>query len=509
VTTKRLTKSDQKAAAKLASLRKDAWTNITSGLGTSRDKSYGTHFVGDCIQSEAELETLFRHYHLARTGVSQIVTDSLRVPPCLEVDTDEDQEDEDENQEARAKKERALKTLFRDHDVWAKYALAAIWGRLFGRGALVFNVQGAGDPSKPWEPGRGTVKEMFVASSPELRVKDWYNDPMSAKFGTPAVFWLTRRGIGAVASTQMAVHESRMVLFGGADTAPETRAMQQGMDDSVLVAAYETLKQAGANWANISSMIHDMSVAVYKLQGFIDSLAGEGRGVLDQRFLDMDRRRSANRAVVIDKDGEEFDYAERGAMTGLDGLVDKGWLGVASAFRMPVTKLLGQSPAGMNATGEGDDKVWKDECGGWLSKEVEPRARKIAKALDPSTDWKVEFPDLLPETALEKEERLAKRANTDKIYYDMGAVLPEEVALARFGQDSELGIEIDLDVRESMLEKELTHAEEIAGTDPVAEAAASAGGQLPAPGAGGGKPGAAGAKGGAGKVPAADKEVAE
>jgi hypothetical protein len=223
----------------------------------------------------------------------------------------------------------------------------------------------------------------------------------------------------------------------------------------------------------------------------------------------MDRRRSANRAVVIDKDGEEFDYAERGAMTGLDGLVDKGWLGVASAFRMPVTKLLGQSPAGMNATGEGDDKVWKDECGGWLSKEVEPRARKIAKALDPSTDWKVEFPDLLPETALEKEERLAKRANTDKIYYDMGAVLPEEVALARFGQDSELGIEIDLDVRESMLEKELTHAEEIAGTDPVAEAAAVAGGQLPAPGAGGGKPGAAGAKGGAGKIPSADQVVAE
>lgn len=505
MTTKRLTQADKKAAAKLAALRKDAWVNTTAGLGTSRDKAATTVFVGDCIQSEYDLETLFRHYSLARTGVSQIVVDSLRLLPCVEVD---DPEDDEEDQAARETTERKLKTRFRDLDAWAKFAQAAIWGRLFGRAALIFNVVGGGTHDRLWEPGRGEVVDLFVASGPELRVKDWYDDPMSSKFGTPAVFWLTRRGMGSYAAGQIAVHESRMVLFGGADTAPETKALQQGSDDSVLVAAYETLKQAGANWANLTSMVHDNSVALYKLQGFIDSLASEGREVLDRRFADLDARRAINRAVVIDKDGEEFEFAERQALTGMPEVIDKGLLLVASGFRMPVTKLLGQSPAGLNATGEGDDNVWKDECGGWLAKEAEPRIRKIAKALDPSKDWKVEFPNLRPETDLEKEDRLNKRAQTDKVYYDMGAVLPEEITMARFGHDSELGVEIDLDVRKLMLEKELTHAEETAGTDPVAEAAANAQGQLPAAGAGGANPGAKGAPGSSSEVPAPGKDLA-
>jgi hypothetical protein len=90
---------------------------------------------------------------------------------------------------------------------------------------------------------------------------------------------------------------------------------------------------------------------------------------------------------------------------------------------------------------------------------------KLCKAIDPSADWEAEWPSLWQETDAEKEERLAKRAATDKTYVDAGVLLPEEVAVARFGKGSELGVEVDMDIREEMLEN--AHEKALDPPEPV------------------------------------------
>jgi phage-related protein (TIGR01555 family) len=494
--TRTVTRKDESAAKRLKEARNDGWYNATSGLGTSRDKAANTVFVGGCVHSEAELTDLFRFNDLAKTAVSELPKDALRLPPCMKV-----AKDGEESQDSDETKERALAKLLRQHKVFPKLLLGRIWGRLYGRGAVVLDVTGAGGPETPWEPGRGKIRGMFVASGPELRVKSYYSDTMSEKFSEPATFWLTRHSLGA-ASAAIEIHESRMILFGGVPTPAQARAENMGADDSVIVAAFEALRLAGANWQSVSSMMADLSVAVYKLQGFIDSLAGEGKTVLARRFAEMDQNRAINRCVAVDMEGEDFEFKERGAMSGLDGIIQAGWLRVAAAFHMPVTKLMGQSPAGLNATGESDQTIWYDQCESERSDVFAPALTHICNALDPSAEWEPEWPSLWQETDKEKWERLEKQSNVDKTYVDAGILMPEEVAMARFKKGNELGIEVDPDVREELLEN--AHEEALNPPDPLAQAQAGALGAQPGkPGAGAGK-GAPGAAKSAVALPEAD-----
>jgi phage-related protein (TIGR01555 family) len=457
--TRKITPKHESAASKLKQRRNDGWYNAQSGLGTSRDKAAQTLFVGGCSLAESELEDLFRFNDLARTVVSELPKEAMRLAPKMCV-----AKEDDETQESDEAKERAMAKRLRELRAFPKFTLARIWGRLYGRGAIVLNVQGAGSPETPWEPGRGRVVDMFTVSSRELRVKSYYSDQMSDKFSEPATYWLTRATMGAP-SRQIEIHESRLIVFGGVPTPAQARAENLGGDDSVLVAGFDALRIAGANWQSVSSMMSDLSVAVYKLQDYIDSLAGEGAAVIAKRFAEMDAQRSINRCIALDKDGEEFEFAERAAFSGLEGVIQQGWLRVAAAFRMPVTKLLGQSPAGLNATGESDQTIWYDSANVERTDVFDPALSKLCKAIDPSADWEAEWPSLWQETDAEKEERLAKRAATDKTYVDAGVLLPEEVAVARFGKGSELGVEVDMDIREEMLEN--AHEKALDPPEPV------------------------------------------
>jgi phage-related protein (TIGR01555 family) len=474
--TARYTKKADTAARKIVNSRKDAWANPYTGAGIT-DKLSGTVFLGNCLQSEAELEELFRHNDLARTVVSELVRDALRLKPKFHVAVDDDADVPEDD-----KRERALDRKFRELDVMRKYTQARIWGRLYGLGAVV--LVAPGNPETPWQVGKSPVTDCFVSEGPELRVKSWYTDPMSSKFGLPAVYWLTRKGMGGVATGQIAIHESRMILCGGAQTPNATKIVNQGRDDSVLTAAFEALRQAGSNWASVSNMIHDMSVAVYKLNGYIDALASEGESTMRRRFAAMDMQRAVTRCVAIDKEDEEFEYVERGSVSGTDKLIDKSFLRLAAAARMPVTKLMGQSPAGMNATGESDTRIWYDQVGQYQTEELAPDLERLAKAFDPGAEWTVEFPSLWQETATEKQTRLKMQADTDKSYADAGILLPEEIAVARFGKGSEHGIECDMDTREELLanaqEAALNPPDPIELAEAEGKAKAAASGKAPA-----------------------------
>lgn len=486
----------------MAKVRNDAWANSTSGMGTAaRDKMAGTVFLADCTRSEKELAELFRFNDFAKVIVSELTTDALRREPCAEPASEESEEND---QEKREKQKREMKKLLRKHDAWVKQCQARIWGRLYGLGAVVMVPERA-TPEVLALPARegAPISHMFVLSGPEMRPGDYYSDPLSEKFGTMAAWNVTRSALGGAATTkQIKIHESHMLVYGGVETPPNERATNLGREDSVLVAAYEALKAAGANWSSVSAMIQDLSVATYKLADYIDSLAGEGEAVVQARLAAMDLQRSVYRMIPLDKDGEDFEFKERGAATGLGDLIDKGHLRVASSARMPVTRLLGQSPAGLNATGESDRDIWSDQVQYEQEHKLAPNAQRLCNRLDPSAEWEIKFPALVQESDLQKEERLNKRAQTDKTYYDIGAALPEEIAIARFSEGSELGIEVDLELRQEMLENAQENALNPPSLAPI-EGDPAQGEQPPAEG-GSGSSGAEGPKARAAKIPPAD-----
>jgi hypothetical protein len=67
----------------------------------------------------------------------------------------------------------------------------------------------------------------------------------------------------------------------------------------------------------------------------------------------------------------------------------------------------------------------------------------------------IEFNPLWTLTPKEEDERRLSVAQADKIYYDMGAITPEEIALQRFGERGwQPGYRIDRELREFVLKAE-------------------------------------------------------
>ncbi len=161
-------------------------------------------------------------------------------------------------------------------------------------------------------------------------------------------------------------------------------------------------------------------------------------------------------------------------MGGLPEMVDRSWQRLASAARMPLTVLMGMSPAGMNATGESDTRHWYDQVKSYQEHALRPRLLRLVRCiarglqLDPLA-WDVCFPSLWQTTEKENAELRKLVAETDAMYIDKGVLLPEEVALSRFGASGySTETHVDLEAREAMLKAETEKAvDKATKPDPV------------------------------------------
>ena len=115
----------------------------------------------------------------------------------------------------------------------------------------------------------------------------------------------------------------------------------------------------------------------------------------------------------------------------------KAMLRLAAAARMPVTRLFGRAPAGLNATGESDTVNWHERVGAYQRDILKPRLDRLVQMVARSLGlaepeaWAVKFPSLQQESEKDKAETRHLVAKTDHIYVTDGVHRPEEVAIAR------------------------------------------------------------------------------
>lgn len=494
----------------------DGWVNQLTGLGDSlRDKSLGSSFYRQPVLTVDECEALFHHDDLAQVICTAVPEDALRegllVSRSLDDDGEldlpdvelEDPERAPENEldrdpsapeatPGRRQDADLAVDVAQDSQAWMDQRVrelqladrlqeAMTWGRTFGGSAILLMVEGSGAPDTPLVDELVTrVSQLAVVDRGDLSAFSWYDDPSQEKYGQVELWSLNLvDSSGAVAVTSVRIHESRLVMFRGAMTSRRERQRNGGWDHSVLQKCINILRQTNQAWDSVIHMMNDLSQAVFKIQGLIDAIAENDHSAITRRMAVVDMVRSVARAIVLDAEEEDFSVVERGAVTGVDGLLDKTFLRLSAAGRMPVFRMFGQSPAGLNATGAVDLRWWYDTVRTSQTHEIKPRAERIIRLVahepeflgeDPS-QWEVSFPSLWQMTPTEEAALRASIAATDKTYIDAQVILPEEATLARFrgGKYNGLGpIKVDVEARRRMLAAELVKAQEKATKpDPV------------------------------------------
>lgn len=341
----------------------DSLKALAGGLGDpKRDKAAGVYYDDEHLTDE-EIVAAYRSAWLPRKIVDIPALDSCRKWRNWQAETDQIEKIEAE--------EKRL-------NVRGKVLEALTKARLFGGAAILIGT-GDADLMQPLDVervGAGGVRYLTVFTRRHLTADQLDRDPASEFYLKPMSYTVqAANGCG-----QIRVHPTRLVVFHGNAAPDEELNPQQGWGDSVLVAVMKAIKNADATAANIASLVFESKIDVVRLPNMSMNMGNaEYRKLLVERFTLAAFLKGNNGTLILDKE-EEYDQKTANFAT-LPDILDR-FLQIASgAADIPATRLLGQSPAGLNATGAADMKNYHDRIQAAQELDMTPAMRRLDECL--------------------------------------------------------------------------------------------------------------------------------
>lgn len=405
--------------------RNDAWVNLTTGIGGPKDKSSGYRFVPSNIDGAwYELELVYEQDHIAArivdakpeavfaNGITVEMADQAQKEALI---------DAMDALEAEDSIEKAMK-----------------WANLHGGSAIFLGADDGQKFSAPLnETGVTQVQYLHVFDRWELYPASFYEDPKSPKFGQPETYRVSPSDSTLKLSYYVIVHESRLIKFQGVQTTKRALVENQYWGQSVLVRAYNAVKQYGGSLASVLAAMSDASQGIYKIKNLLEIISGNNEAALKTRFKAMDTLRSSINAILLDADGEDYSRITT-PLTELANLVDRFQVNVAAAANMPVTEIFGVSAAGLNATGENDTRSWYKQVQKAQRKSAKPAYERILRLVmrsklgptkgEEPASWSVKFPPVWAPTAMEQATLKKTKMETALLAKDAGAVTEYQIA---------------------------------------------------------------------------------
>lgn len=331
---------------------KDTLQNLVSRLGTERDKGYHSTYIFNPLTDD-ELLNAYRGAWLPRKIVDIPANDACRAWRSWQTEDDSVEQLEEEE---------------RKHNLVGKVHEAMIAARLFG-GAAIYIGTGDSDPSLPLNPeskGKDSIKFLTVLNKVDLAPGDISQDPEVETFRQPEFYTLSSF------ANQMRIHPSRLVIFRG-NRVPGglVSGIEQGWGDSILQAIIDEVKKADAGSGNLSSLLFEAKTDVIRVPDLMSNMADEEyKNRLMERFTLAATAKGINGMLLLDKE-EEWQQKTL-TFNGLPDTVMTLLQIVSGAADIPVTRLLGQSPAGLNATGESDIRNYYDRISSMQEMDLDP-----------------------------------------------------------------------------------------------------------------------------------------
>ncbi len=420
-------KAGDKLLALVKKIRADSWVNLYTGYGTARDKTAVGYFDPSSTFAIDPVMwiALYEGDAIAARIVDLIPEDMVRQGLTLTRKKGEIASDETAEVEA-------VSDTFKRLNVTGHLEDGLIWGRCTG-GALMYIVCDDGAPADTaLDLARvRSVTSLKVYDRTRVTIDTTYQNPKHPKFGQPKTYRIDPID-GTVVGEGGIVHESRCWRFGGARTSDRTKSALAGWELSILQRVYDGIRKFHEDHKVASLLMSDASQGVLKMAGIIDSIAAGNWDEVHTRLLELEQMRGVGRAVVVDpEEGEDFTKVQN-TFAGVSDILDRDANYLAAITGYPVTLLMGQAPAGLNATGDSDIRLFYDRVRTKQESELKPPILRLIEIITRGKvkGWDVVFPPLWQESPSEKADRELKQAQRDQIYYTIEVVHAEEVALS-------------------------------------------------------------------------------
>ena len=400
----------------------DGLQNVVANLGTSQDKRSANQFTfGHNFFNLHQLDAAYQSNWIARQIVNVPVDDAVREWRAWQAEQASDIE----------KVEQRLRVAH-------NYKMARYWARLYGGAVIVMITdQPLNEPLDVDNISQGSLKRLLVLDRWDVMPQHVNtHDPTAEDYLLPE-FYTVRGG------SSVFIHSSHVIRVDGEELPRRLREFNQGWGDSKLRLVLEDLQDVSAVKGGMATMVLEANVDVINREGLSDELAsGQEQSIL-KRYQTAAQMKSLVNQMLLD--GSETYERKQIQFSGLSELLDKFMVWISGAADIPMTRLFGQSAAGMNATGEGDLNNYYDSVRSMQEAQFTPDLQKLDAVLvrsalgDFPDDATWEWNPLYQESGTELAQQELAQAQAEGMRLDQGVLQRSHVA-ERIRQDGQYPI---------------------------------------------------------------------
>jgi hypothetical protein len=339
----------------LMDLKKGQLQNSLTGLASSFSTQdnitslmplFSSNLYAPITLNYTLLTFLYKSHGVLQTMIDEPVLDSFR--DGLELTSND----------LSAENISEMEDFMEERGIWEIVKSTFNWGRLYGGSGLIINV--GQDPAKPLDVN--DIKNGML----ELYDADRWEFSGAARHAKSFLFYGQQ------------LDASRVITFGGKRAPRMIRAQLSGWGMSELERAVEDFNMWLRGRNVLYEILDEAKVDVYSIDGYAATLAlPDGESVIRQRVQATNQIKNFCNALILDKNDEYKVIPTQ--FNGLAEVMNQNRIGIASALRMPLTKLFGMTASGLNASSEDDIENYNAMITSQVREPAKPIIRKILR----------------------------------------------------------------------------------------------------------------------------------
>lgn len=285
------------------------------------------------------------------------------------------------------------------------------WARLYGGAVGIILIKGQENKlDKPLDPKTVTpdsfaglmILDRWSGVSPQLEIVTDITDP---DFGLPEYYDINSGENGQIVAR---VHHSRIVRFIGRELPYIEKLANMYWGESEVEPVFTDIRLYDNVMANMGNLTFRANTDTLFIKN-LEQLFSIGSTEQQKRFWNMMQAQSVAQSNFGYRlmDQENTTQNTQYTFTGWNFVIEAVQTNLAAATHIPITKLFGRSPAGMNATGDSDLQNYYDFIDGQRESKLRPILERLLPVMCMSVwgeipeDIDFTFPPLWTPTAME------------------------------------------------------------------------------------------------------------
>ena len=257
------------------------------------------------------------------------------------------------------KASEAIQRAFDRFGVMDQLCDAIKWARLYGGAIAVILIDGQ-DVSTPLTTvPRGSFRGLYVFDRWQLDSQNL--DPvqeLGRDFGNPEYYRVIAKN-SEVDFKADRIHYSRVIRLEGRRLPFYLRQSYQGWGASVIEPVFDRIKGFDLATQGATQLLSKAYLRYYKVKGLRQILTNSRASEGFKKQMDYIREFQSAEGLTVGDTEDDFQTLTY-SFTGIPDILLQLGQQISGAFGIPLVRLFGQSPAGLNATGESDIRNYYD-----------------------------------------------------------------------------------------------------------------------------------------------------